>query len=73
MLFSEKIFGHPLQFSHMVLFGMLSWVVFAVLLLGRHFKGWRGRIAVRWTLSGFGFLILAYLGTRFVLEVILQR
>jgi ABC-type uncharacterized transport system permease subunit len=73
MLFSEKIFGHPLQFSHMVLFGILSWMVFAVLLLGRHFKGWRGHTAVRWTLSGFGFLVLAYLGTRFVLEVILQR
>jgi ABC-type uncharacterized transport system permease subunit len=73
MLFSEKIFGHPLQFSHMVLFGIMSWVVFAVLLCGRRFRGWRGHTAVRWTLSGFGFLVLAYLGTQFVLEVILHR
>jgi ABC-type uncharacterized transport system permease subunit len=73
MLFSEQIFGHPLRFSHMVLFGILSWLVFAVLLLGRHFKGWRGHTAVRGTLTGFGLLILAYLGTRFVLEIFLNR
>jgi ABC-type uncharacterized transport system permease subunit len=73
MLFSDKIFGHPLQFSHKVLFGMASWAVFAVLLAGHHFYGWRGHTAVRWTLSGFGFLVLAYLGSQFVLEVILHR
>lgn len=73
MLFSEQIFGHPLRFSHMVLFGILSWLVFAALLLGRHFKGWRGHTAVRGTLIGFGFLILSYLGTRFVLEIFLNR
>jgi ABC-type uncharacterized transport system permease subunit len=73
MLFSEHIFGHPLRFTHMVLFGIASWVVFAVLLLGHHFYGWRGHMAVRWTLSGFAFLVLAYLGTEFVLEVILRR
>lgn len=73
MLFSEQIFGHPLQFSHKVLFGVLSWGVFAVLLAGHHFYGWRGHTAVRWTLSGFAFLVLAYLGSRFVMEVFLQR
>lgn len=73
MLFSEHIFGHAWQFNHKVLFGMISWVVFAVLLLGHHFYGWRGHTAVRWTLSGFGFLVLAYLGSRFVLEIILHR
>ncbi len=73
MLFSEQIFGHPLQFTHMVLFGILSWGVFAVLLAGHHFYGWRGHTAVRWTLSGFGLLILAYLGARFVLEIVLHR
>ncbi len=73
MLFSEQIFGHPWQFTHKALFGMLSWGVFAVLLLGHHFYGWRGHTAVRWTLSGFGFLVLAYLGSQFVLEVILHR
>jgi ABC-type uncharacterized transport system permease subunit len=73
MLFSEKIFGHPLQFSHMTLFGLASWAVFATLLLGHHFYGWRGKKAVHWTLSGFGFLVLSYLGVHFVLEVILHR
>ena len=73
ILFSEQIFGKPWQFSHKVLFGFISWGVFAVLLLGRSFKGWRGRTAVRWTLSGFGFLVLAYLGTKFVLEIVLHR
>jgi ABC-type uncharacterized transport system permease subunit len=73
MLFAEKIFGHPLQFTHMTLFGLASWAVFAVLLWGHHVYGWRGHVAVRWTLSGFGFLILAYLGTQFVLEVVLHR
>lgn len=73
ILFSEQIFGKPWQFSHKVLFGFISWAVFAILMLGRTLKGWRGRTAVRWTLSGFGFLVLAYLGTKFVLEIILHR
>jgi ABC-type uncharacterized transport system permease subunit len=71
--FSEQIFGKAWQLNHKILFGFVSWVVFATLLTGRVLKGWRGRIAVRWTLSGFGFLVLAYLGTKFVLEVILHR
>ncbi|MEI7841828.1 MAG: cytochrome c biogenesis protein CcsA [Gallionellaceae bacterium] len=73
ILFSEQIFGKPWQFNHKVLFGFISWGIFGVLLLGHSLQGWRGRTAVRWTLSGFGFLILAYLGTKFVLEVILHR
>lgn len=73
MLFSEQIFGHAWQFNHKTLFGLISWVVFGVLLLGHHYYGWRGHTAVRWTLSGFGFLVLAYLGSRFVLEVLLHR
>ncbi|MDH4285828.1 MAG: cytochrome c biogenesis protein CcsA [Gallionella sp.] len=72
-VFSEEIFGKAWQFNHKVLFGFVSWGVFAVLLLGHHFYGWRGRTAVRWTVSGFVFLLLAYLGTKFVLEVILHR
>jgi ABC-type uncharacterized transport system permease subunit len=47
--------------------------VFAVLLWGHHFYGWRGRVAVHWTMSGFGFLLLAYLGSKFVLEVLLHK
>ena len=73
VVFSEEIFGKAWQFNHKVLFGFISWGVFAVLLWGHHFYGWRGRIAVRWTVSGFVFLLLAYLGTKFVVEVLLHR
>jgi ABC-type uncharacterized transport system permease subunit len=72
-VFSEEIFGKAWQFNHKVLFGFVSWGVFAVLLWGHYFYGWRGRTAVRWTVSGFVFLLLAYLGTKFVLEVLLHR
>ncbi len=62
-----------LPLDHKTLFTVLSWLTFGGLLLGRHIRGWRGRIALRWTLVGFGFLFLAYSGSRFVLDVILQR
>ncbi|MVW70307.1 MULTISPECIES: inner membrane protein YpjD [unclassified Bordetella] len=70
---SMELTGKILPFDHKTVFTLLSWLTFGVLLLGRHIRGWRGRVALRWTLTGFGFLILAYTGTRFVLEVILQR
>jgi ABC-type uncharacterized transport system permease subunit len=73
VIFSEQIFGTAWQFNHKILFGIISWAVFAVLLAGHHFYGWRGRTAVGWTMSGFGFLLLAYIGSRFVVEVILHR
>jgi ABC-type uncharacterized transport system permease subunit len=43
------------------------------LLFGRYRYGWRGRTALRWTLAGFLLLVLAYIGSRFVLEVLLGR
>jgi ABC-type uncharacterized transport system permease subunit len=52
---------------------VISWLIFAALLVGRHVYGWRGRVAVRWTLAGFLALVLAYIGSRFVLEVVLGR
>jgi ABC-type uncharacterized transport system permease subunit len=73
VFFSEEIFGKAWQFNHKALFGIVSWLVFAVLLWGHHFYGWRGRVAVRWTVSGFVFLLLAYLGSKFVLEILLHR
>ncbi|SHL15813.1 ABC-type uncharacterized transport system, permease component [Nitrosospira sp. Nsp11] len=73
VVFSEEIFSQPVKFTHKNLFGFISWGVFAALLAGRQFYGWRGRIAIRWTLAGFIILLLAYLGSKFVLEVILQR
>lgn len=73
ILFSETLFGKALTFNHKTIFAILSWIIFAHLLAGRHFRGWRGRKALRWTLAGFVALLLAYIGTRFVLEVILGR
>lgn len=73
ILFSEELFGKPLQFNHKTVFAILSWAIFAALLGGRAIYGWRGRTAVRWTLSGFVILLLTYLGSKFVLEVILHR
>jgi len=73
MLFSEEIFGQALQFSHKTLFALISWAIYAALLGGRHIYGWRGRTAIRWTLSGFAALVMAYIGSKFVLEILLGR
>ncbi|UCV12269.1 cytochrome c biogenesis protein CcsA [Dechloromonas denitrificans] len=73
VLFSEVLFGKPLSIDHKTLFAFASWGIFATLLVGRHAWGWRGKRALRWTLAGFSLLILAYVGSRFVAEVILGR
>lgn len=73
VLFGEEIFGRPLRWDHKTIFSLVAWIVFAVLLIGRGLRGWRGRVALRMTLTGFALLLLAYVGTRFVLEVILHR
>jgi len=71
--FSETLFGKAMKFDHKTVFAIASWFIFAALLAGRYLYGWRGRTALRWTLAGFVALLLAYVGSRFVLEVILQR
>lgn len=73
MLFSEQIFGKPLQFNHKIVFSIASWLIYGGLLFGRYQYGWRGLKAIRWTLAGFLLLLLAYVGSKFVLEVILHR
>lgn len=73
ILFSEYLFDRALRFEHKTVFSIAAWVVFGGLLLGRVAFGWRGRVALRWTLAGFVMLLLAYVGSRFVIEVILQR
>jgi len=73
VIFSEEIFGRALRFNHKTLFACLSWVIFGLLLAGRWRYGWRGRKALRWTLAGFVALLLAYVGSRFVMEVVLGR
>jgi len=71
--FSETLFGRALTVDHKTVFAVLAWLTFGALLAGRALYGWRGRTALRWTLSGFLMLFLAYVGSRFVLEVLLHR
>ena len=52
---------------------LLGWAVFAALLAGRHWRGWRGRRATAWLYGGALLLLLAYAGSRFVMEVVLHR
>jgi ABC-type uncharacterized transport system permease subunit len=71
--FSEELFGRALRFDHKTVFAVLSWLTFGLLLAGRWLRGWRGRTALRWTLTGFLMLLFAYVGSRFVMEVLLHR
>ncbi len=73
IVFSEQLFHQPLKLTHKNVFTIISWLVFGALLYGRMRYGWRGRIAIRWTLSGFGLLLMAYIGSKFVLEILLAR
>ena len=73
LIFSEEIFGKAITLDHKTLFAFASWAIFAALLIGRYAYGWRGRIALRWTLAGFLAQLLAYIGSRFVSEVLLGR
>ena len=73
MLFSEQIFGKPLLFTHRNVLSLLGWLTFGGLLVGRWRYGWRGRVALRWIVAGTVFVFLAYLGEKFVLEVLLRR
>lgn len=73
VLFSEQIFGTPLKWDHKTVFTLMSWALFGILLAGRKWRGWRGKTALSFTLTGFATLFLAYVGSRFVLEVVLHR
>lgn len=73
LMFAEALFGKAVVVDHKTLFAFVSWAIFAALLIGRRIYGWRGRIALRWTLAGFMVLLLAYIGSRFVSEVLLGR
>ncbi len=66
-------FAQPWRWDHKTVFSLLGWVVFAALLAGRRAFGWRGPLATRWLYGGAALLLLAYVGSRFVLEILLQR
>ncbi len=70
-MFLEDLFAQHLV--HKTVLSITSWIVFGVLLWGRYRFGWRGRTAIGWTLGGVAVLMLAYLGSKAVLELILQR
>lgn len=69
-LFISDLFAQHL--AHKTILSCFAWVVFAVLLWGRHQLGWRGHKAIRWTLAGFCLLMLAYFGSKLVREFILH-
>ena len=73
ILFSEQVFGKPFSFAyftqHKTVFALLSWLIYAGLLLGRYRYGWRGRTAITWSLTGFAMLVLAYLGSKIALQL----
>lgn len=73
VIFSEQFLGVAFKWDHKTVLSLLSWVLFAVLLAGRQWRGWRGKAVLRITLFGFLSLLLAYVGSRFVMEVVLHR
>ena len=70
LVFLENMFAQHL--AHKTILSIVAWLVFAILLVGHWYGGWRGRTAIRWTLGGFISLMLAYFGSKFVLEVLLS-
>ncbi len=69
LIFLENMFAQHLV--HKTVLSILAWFVFLILLIGHWKLGWRGRTAIRWTLTGFVSLMLAYFGSKFVLEIVL--
>ncbi len=70
-IFIEDLFAQ--QLAHKTVLSIFAWIIFSTLLIGRHRLGWRGTTAIRYTLAGYALLMLAFMGSKLVLEVILQR
>ncbi len=71
MVFIEDLFAQHL--AHKTILSISAWLIFSALLVGRWRYGWRGQTAIRWTIAGFVLLLLAYFGSKLVLEIILHR
>ncbi|MEM7691344.1 MAG: cytochrome c biogenesis protein CcsA [Pseudomonadota bacterium] len=71
VIFMEDIFAQALV--HKTVLSIVAWVLFSILLWGHHRLGWRSQTAVRLTVSGFTILMLAFLGSKLVLELVLER
>ncbi len=70
-MFVDNLFGRGI--GHKTVLSVIAWLILGILLWGRWRFGWRGRVAIRWSLGGFFALMLAYFGSKFVLELVLQR
>src|SRR5690625_2633833 len=70
-IFLEDMFAQHLV--HKTTLSMLAWCLFGALLAGHRYLGWRGQTAIRWTIGSFILLMLAYFGSKFVLELVLNR
>lgn len=70
-MFVEDLFAQHL--AHKTILSIIAWLIFSSLLLGRLRYGWRGATAIRWTLAGFVLLLMAYFGSKLVLELILKK
>jgi len=70
-IFLDNIFAQHLV--HKTVLSIAAWFVYGFLLLGKYKLGWRGNTAIRWTLAGFLFLMVAYFGSKLVLEIILHK
>lgn len=73
VFFTEALFGKALKLNYKTVFAITSWLIFGGLLLGHWKAGWRGKLAARWTLIGFGMLLLSYVVTKFIIEIVLGR
>ena len=71
VIFIEDLFAQHL--AHKTVLSILAWLIFSGLLAGRIRYGWRGQTAINWTLIGFVALLLAYFGSKLVLEIILEK
>lgn len=71
VMFIDNIFAQHL--THKIVLSVMAWLVFATLLYGRWSQGWRGQTLTHWTIGGFIALLLAYFGSKFVLEVVLDK
>jgi len=71
LFFSNYLFGQSLDWNHKTIFTILAWLSYALVLFGRFQFGWRGKKSIIISLLAFAFLILAYLGTKFVVEIVL--
>ena len=70
-IFIDDVFAQHLV--HKTILSIIAWIIFSGLLIGRLRYGWRGKIAIQWTLIGFVLLLLAYFGSKLVLELILKK